>query len=735
MSTFDESVFKQHCSFDSVTSLRRIQALYGAIAEATTENTGNTRDTEESIVADEYQLYVTPSELDGFTTSSDDDKKLVTVCVDITEDTPKLDGINIRPLRPEIVPKLGFSRYPWGRGIDHSITRRGAKGGSARSTTVTYCVDCLERWTNADGREPAVGQVAEEHDDGWIVRALQDLGTSQTIEDEIENAISPQMDSEEKPRVVATVAVRLELDALAHPPSGEPEDGYYFPGQLDVFNAAMAARKDEKLAEKNTDVPSRGTGTCLVTGDDEEVFGTAEDPLALFTVQHTEKFAELKSKHAWRSHPVSSDAALLIQSGAALIEQCRRTRRGRSVYTIPYFTRMDTTRAKDIKYAIRETPAESQAILAHLQKLLEEDGDATTDDLRFYLISLRNDSGDINVLHEFPDATIQPARRLANAHQRILDGSTFDAVAGFEQPDGWSPIRPGTKPRHVVKSIVTGRYAAGTVSQTSDDDPTTDDTSEWLTFALLAGESVPIGRLLSEYVERLAQQRRNDEDARLSENHLKAQYTQLRALASVGRLAVPDDYAEPMEPRESTDVSTLTDSPECPPADEFLTDDGKLPVDSFREYRLNRFLAERPALSGPQRRAAFLAGVLVGQLGYYQDTERGMERTVLAQYPAEQMTGKRIKRFVPELIHKTNVYAMDNQHRSTSLFPELEDRLPEALSDAAEVGWTLPTEDLRFHYALGQLYGKRATNRAFDLREVVAADAGIDLKTNKSKND
>lgn len=735
MSTFDGSLFEQYCSFNSVTSLRRIQVLYGAIAEATTENTGATSDTAESIIADKYQLYVTPSELDGFTTSKDDEKKLVTVYVDITEDGAKLDEVTVQPLRPEIVSKLGFARYPWGRGIDHSITRRGAKGGSTRSTAVTYCIDCLERWTNGDGREPAVGQVAEEHADGWVIEALQDLGTSEAIEAKIKDAISSHMDSKEKPRVVATVAVRLDPDSLAHPPSGKPDGGYFFPGQLDVFNAAMAARKDEKLAEKNTKEPSRGSGTCLVTGNYGDVFGTAEDPLALFTVQHTEKFAELKSEHAWRSHPVSSDAALLIQSGATLIEQCRRTRRGRSVYTIPYFTHMDASRAEIIEDAIREAPAESQAVLADIQDSLEQYNFDAIEDLRFYLISLRNDSGDINILHELPDATIQPARSLANAHQRILDGSTFNAVAGFEKPDGWSPISPNTKAHHVVESIVTGRYAAGTVSRTRADDPTTDDTREWLTFTLLSGKTVPVRRLFEEYVKRLAQERRNDEEARLSENHLKAQYTQLRALAATGRLAVPNDYAEPMDPQESTDVSTPMNSPERPPAEEFLTAEGNLPVGAFREYRLNRFLAEQPALSDPQRRASFLAGVLVGQLGYYQTTERDMERTVLAQYPAEQMSGRRIERFVPDLIHKINVYAMDNKHRSTSLFPELEDRLPEALSDAAEAGWTLPTEDLRFHFALGQLYGKRATNRAFDLREAVATDAGIDLKTTKNKND
>ncbi|WP_330631351.1 type I-B CRISPR-associated protein Cas8b/Csh1 [Halocatena halophila] len=725
MSAFDESTFDQHRSFDSVTSLRRIQTLYGMIAEATPDTSQSEEETQTTIIPEDYQLYVTPNELDDFVQSEDEDKRLATVHVDVTGDTPTLETVDIRPLRREIVPYLGFSRYPWGRAIDHSITRRGAGGGSNRNTVMNYCVDCLRRWTNAGGNEPAVGQTAEEHPDGWIIQALQELSTTDTIENEIESEITSQMASGVSPRVVATVAVKLDPEALATPPTGEAEDGYYYPGQIDVFNAAMVARKNEKLAEKNTDVPSRGEGTCLVTGEEAEVFGTAEDPLALFTIQHTERFNELKPEHAWRSHPVSSSAALLIQSGASLIEQCRRTQRGRSVYTIPYYTRMDPVRAKDLEYAIQETPSESQATLSHLQELLE-DSEEGTGELRFYVISLRNDNGDINVLHELPDATIQPARNVANAHCQVLNSSSFDAAAGFDEPDNWGPYSQGTELADAVKSIVSGRYTFGTVALTNDDNPAIDDSSEWLTFALLSGEPIPADRLLDEYIKRLAQERRKDEEGRLSENHLKAQFTQLRALARTGRLTGRDAYPKLMESTEAT-----ANSPEEPPVEHFLTADGELrPLDVFREYRLNTFLANRSELDEPQRQAAFLVGVLVGQLGQYQNSERGMEGTILAQHPAERITAKRIKRLVPELIHKLSVYASDDAHRGTVLFPELEDLLPKTVEEADGIGWTLPTEDLRFHFALGQLYGKRATSRAFDLREQIASKAGIDLESN-----
>lgn len=710
MSAFTEE-FESYWPDIDVTSLRRIQALYGAISEATEADT-------ESVVPEEFQLYVTPGSLSGFTATDPDGPKLVTVLVDLTEEEPTLDDVAVEPLREERVPSLGFSRYPWGRAIDNSITRRGAKGGSSRSTVTTYCVECLERWTNGDGREPAVGEAASEHPDGWVIEALQELGGVDDIEDRIEDYLRPKYGEDESSRVVATVAVRVDADDLEYEPTGTPEDGYYYPGQLHILNAAMRARKEEKLAKKQTDVPSRGEAACMVTGEETDVFGTAEDPLALFTVQHAEKFFELRRENSWRAHPVSSEAALLIQSGSSLVESCRTTARGRSVYTIPYFVDMTPTRAYQLYDCLDETPIETQEAMAEVQNQLEHRYPENADALRFYVIALRNDSGDINVLEEAPETSLQPARTLAEAHMDVLNGSTFNSVAGFDQPSDWEPIHEGVRADDVVRSVVSGDYAFGTVELSDADDPTTDDSVDWLTFSLLAGEQIPISRLLEEYVARLARERRSDEENRLSENHLKAQFAQLEALATAGRLSVDIEGYEPkttMTDRQDTDV----------PLVEEFTRDGSFPesIAPFREYRLERFLDERPSLAdADSRRAAFLAGVLVGQVGSYQSSKRDMNRTVIAQYPAEQMTGDRIVRLVPELFDKIEAYAPGR-----SLFPELEDRLPDALSLAADDEWSIPLSDLRFHFALGQMYGKRATARAYDLRDRVANEADVDL--------
>ncbi|WP_323677364.1 TM1802 family CRISPR-associated protein [Halorubellus sp. PRR65] len=716
---FDEEAFE--CPFETVSSLRRVQTLYGAMAEAVGTHG-------EQLIHDDFQVYVTPGELDGFVAedSGVDANSLVTVHVDLTTDTPSLEGVSIRPLREDLVARLGFSRYPWGRGIDNSITRRGAKGGSTRSTMQTYCVDCLERWTNADGREPAVGRIAEEHPDGWIIKALQALGQQDNIEERIESELKAEIDAEASPRVVATVALRLDPEDLSKPTVGDPLDGEYYPGQLHVLNAGMQARKEEKLARKNlpdSAPPSRGTSSCLVTGETDDVFGTAEDPLALFTVQHTEKFPRLEKSESWRTHPISSKAALFVQSGASLIDQCRTTRGGRSVYTIPYTTTVSEESAANIYAIIRDTDTETQAAMAKLQRRAEDHPEFDSD-LRFYLLSVRNDSGDINVLHEQPDATITPARTIADHHVGVTNSSTFNAVAGFRQPADWAPIAVGTTPDMVAESIVSGRYAWGTVSENDADAPPIDAASEWLTYSLIAGDSIPVDRLLDEYITRLNQERTSDDDDRLSENHLKAQYAQLQALAGAGKLHATTPKADGLTSPARMHDTTTTD-PELPPVDQFVTDHDTIPLDPIREYRLNRFLEERSAFDDTERRSAFLAGVLVGQIATHQADKRDMNQTALAAHPAERMSGRRIRQLVIDLVDKANVYAMDTPGDG-SLFPELEDRVPETLSEAPMESWQLSKQDLRFHYALGQLYGKRAQSRAYDLREQLADEADID---------
>lgn len=226
MSVLDSEVLDEQAPDGPVTSLRRIQAWYGALEEAAGGAVGGDP---------EFALYYTPGELTEFTTDDPEanPRYLVSVRVDLTDGTPIYEGIEVEYCRPDVIENLGFARYPWGRGIDHSITRRGAKGRSDADTVATYCIDCLERWTNADEREPAVGEVAEDHPDGWVIEALQELGSNEEIQERIRDDIAEAYTVEE--RVVATVSLRIDPDDLQKKPDGE--SGWYLPGDIHVLNA------------------------------------------------------------------------------------------------------------------------------------------------------------------------------------------------------------------------------------------------------------------------------------------------------------------------------------------------------------------------------------------------------------------------------------------------------------------------------------------------------------------
>jgi len=712
------ATFERYSPDGPIASLRQLQALYGAIATATATD-------QTSVVDNEFQLYVTPHELEEFTTAQDPENTLVTLVVDLTTATPTLEEISVSPLNSEDLPKLGYARYPWGRGIDHSLTRRGAKTGSPRGTIQSYCIDCLAEWTNANNNEPAVGEVAETHPDGWVIEQLQTLGQRESIRREIDALLPDALGQPKHPRVVVTVAVRLDESELSKPPSGLPEDGVYYPGQLHVLNAGMRARKNEKLASKNTSTPSRGEGTCLVTGRETEVFGTVDDPLAFFTLQQVEKFPELQRQYAWRTHPVSSEAALLIQASTSLLEQCRHTRRGRHIYTLPYFVEMNQTRARALHTAIQEVPKNADTHLVNLQEELESSGTVEEDALRFYVIVLRQESGDINVLHELTGVTLASLDDIVTAHMATLSGPLFSLESGFAQPEEWPPIGQETDANTVRRYLASSQYVGDTLAASHESTPRMDDLREWITARLLAGRSVPVQRLLPAYVTRLAQLRRTDDESRLPVNQLKAQYVQLETLARAGRLTAPPDREE------------LTMNPRSIPCDEFSDDTAsgrhrsardEWSLTTIRAARLRRFIATRPALrTRAERRAAFLTGVLFARFGVQQAREQPLRQTVLVQHPEAALTNTQLKRSVPRILTR-----ITNTSWSSDLLPPhepaLDTWLTETIAAADANGWSIQPADLRFHYALGQLFGLYDTQRAAELRSAKTASSTRQVK-------
>ncbi|MFC7177883.1 TM1802 family CRISPR-associated protein [Halosegnis marinus] len=581
-----------------------------------------------------------------------------------------------------------------------------------------------------------MGELADEHPDGWVITQLAALGGKDDIEEQLTQHVEQEFPATE-PRVTATVAITIDPGELEHAPEGASGVGEFYPGQLHVLNAGMRARKLEKLSRKNledSDPPSRGQGACMVTGKEAEVFGTAQDPLAFYTVQHAEKFPHLSKSDAWRSHSISAEAALLIQSGGAFVDECSRTRGGIRVYTLPYFVDCSVDDAIDLHRLIT---GDATSIGDYHDQGEELFPDAV-ERLRFYVIGVRNDSGDINVLFEEPSVTAYWPRRVAQAHTTTINtetSTTFDSTAGFAGLRGDSSFRhlgqAGRHPNTMLRAVVDGTYARDTLERPFEEAPVSDDPREWLTQSLLTGQEIPVERLLSEYVARL-----EDETDLANDQYgtyvLYVQIAQLEALARAGLLVSQTGQTELTTPPRMHDSTTDTTEPPTAFADGGTptdqpsiafpepTDDGELKLSSLREYRLARFIDERPALAdNPERRGVFLAGVLLGQLAHHQRRNRDMNQTLRDMHPAHRMTGARLSRLFPELISKSSAYATEMKSSSTQLFSETIERLIDAVGDhpPSERDWALPVEDIRFHFAVGTAYGADAQSQAYELRD------------------
>jgi hypothetical protein len=96
MTELHPETFEEYHPGGPISSLRRLEVLYGAMTEAA-----------DGEIDSEYDLYHTPGELDGFVVQDDEDRYLVTLKIDVTGDDPELTGISADPLQPSDVDKLG----------------------------------------------------------------------------------------------------------------------------------------------------------------------------------------------------------------------------------------------------------------------------------------------------------------------------------------------------------------------------------------------------------------------------------------------------------------------------------------------------------------------------------------------------------------------------------------------------------------------------------------------------
>ncbi|MDY6819785.1 MAG: TM1802 family CRISPR-associated protein [Halobacteriales archaeon] len=464
----------------------------------------------------------------------------------------------------------------------------------------------------------------------------------------------------------------------------------------------------------------------MVTNTPSTVVGTAEDPLALYTMQHTEKFPALNRVHAWQTQSLTPTTAILLQASTAFLDACRTTRHGLSIYTLPYFATITQERAALLARGLRrlmdrEFDSSTQHPMAFIENVVEQHGDARDQTaLRFYVLSLHNNGGDRNVYHENPNVTLYWPRKIARSYLDRLTTPFATAYSHHVRTTNSSLLNSTVIEKDIINAIVSGAYAWNTLTPPTEDRASINESTEWYTYQLLSGSSICLDWLLEEFIARLRTDRTTNPAHRLHGLTLPLQFLQLEALASAGILtATPGSSALTTPPSpmhtDTLDVTHLQRS------------DGSITRTAVRRYRLQHFLDNRPAFTeNPERRGSFLIGVLVGQLSHHQQSSRNMQRTLRDQHHADTITPQSLTRLYHRLIDTAGMYATDVDWAGQLLFPETVDALTDTLSTINPTDWTLSHPDLQFFYALGVSYGLRTDRHTTELIETTRSTATTD---------
>ncbi|QHS17815.1 type I-B CRISPR-associated protein Cas8b/Csh1 [haloarchaeon 3A1-DGR] len=675
-----------------ISSLRGIQYLYGKLYTLATTGGG------------EYAPYLTP---DAASDLIDTDDSLVVVRIDLSSENPQLaddkkGAVWVTRYADDLVQKVGHCKYPAARGIDHSVTHQAGRNSDPEKLA-RYAKERLTKWAT----DEVVTDAAATHDDGWIIRELAELAESEKVLEAIENEVIASLGGESATSLL-TVQVKLETD-------GE----YRWPGELDVFNEAMRQRKLSKLVTKNKADDSSGAATDLVTGTQSRTVGTSEDPQNYFLGKQRETFPGLDIEEAWRSHPISEDAAVTVMNAETFVEACTYRTFGAKVYYLPYFFGHQTPEKAYELYELLYSAVNEDEDVTPIERayLNSREKDISETDLRFYVSAVMpHQMSRYDVFGETLNGQLHYPKELALTHNQLVTNAsafTTNAENNWTAPlptnENWALLSE-TDDR--LNSVSTGWYFHQTFAERDDEDADADDPRIEALVSVLSGNAIAVDVLLEEYVARIIDEESGDDEFDGFPSFLVAsQFAQLCALAdeNLKLLTTTDPAKEPIT-RQPHYEQIIMDTLET-----IIATDGGHPAGS----KLESFINETPALAPSrddsdgsvtaERRGAFLLGALVGDVGSYQEYSEDRSTTLVDQYPVKSITRSRIKKVAQETIAKTLTYTRQEK-KSGQSYPgtkadHIVDRLRETILNPDPDDWEIDTDDLRFYYALGVTYG------------------------------
>ncbi|MFB6124918.1 MAG: type I-B CRISPR-associated protein Cas8b/Csh1 [Halanaeroarchaeum sp.] len=675
---YDDAELASELPDSPVSSLRRIQYLYGKLYTLGTLGGG------------EYAPYLTP---DAANDLIDTDDSLIVVRIDLSGDEPKLADDELGPVwvtryTDDLIPQVAHCKYPAARGIDHSVTHQAGRNSDPEKLS-RYAAERLTKWAS----DSVVQDTASEFEDGWIIEGLAELGNREGVSEEVQRAVEQALGGES---TTALLTVQVKTD------DGE----YRWPGEIDVFLEALRTRKLSKLTTKNKATDSSGTALDLVTEETTRTVGTAEDPQNYFLGKQLEKFPGLDIEEAWRSHPIAEDTAITVMNAQEFVDACTYSTFGARVYYLPYFRGVPTPETARDLYQILYRSVTDDKGMTTVERAYREwhDNDAIDRELRFFVSAvMAHQMSRYDVFGETMTGRLLYPVALAREHNRIVDETSAfrsdgDRTAPMPTHDSWR-LLAGDDRR--LASVSNGTYFLQTFAEREDTDASADDPRIRALVAVLGGDSIAVETLLEAYVDRIVSEE-TDQDHGFPSFRVASQFAQLSALATedLDLLTTTDPGKESITKEPTyTEFTTMT-------AERILADGGNAAAE-----KLATFIDETPALSPDsdhpvtaQRRGAFLLGVLIGEVGGYQNYSENRSTTMIDQYPVQSITQNRIKKVTQEAIEKTITYTRQRE-RTISLFEHVVENLRSTIVRPDPEDWEIGTDDLRFYYALGVTYG------------------------------
>jgi CRISPR-associated protein Cas8b/Csh1 subtype I-B len=649
-----------------IASLRDIEVLYGALYTLGRGLTGP------------YGAYLTPDAA----AEQVGNEALLTIRVDLRGDSATLadPSVELEMFPEQLISAVAHSKFAAAMGVDHSVTHQSGQTNGPKKHA-DHAFERLERWPTED----PVAETAANHEDGWLINVLTELSEDEAVETKIRERVTDLIG--EEGQLLHTVTVAFDDGDLAVTEQYRENATWHYPGELEILQEAMAARKTGKFRAKNDADDASGDGTCFVFDTEETVYGVVDDPMKHYLSKQMEKFPAFDADESWRTQGLGRDAAIRAQNAETFLDACTVSAPGTSAFYLPYTPgEIDADTARGLYQLLAqqtdsEDRDEDRSPVGATYRELKQQG--LLDRLRFSLVIVNKYQKDRwRVLASTPTADTHLIQDITEAHAAAVDSRWLGDDGVFPQRENF-PLLNITDPEKLSSKVASVGYLAQTCSGEDNDDPSSDDFRFRATATVASGQHLRVNELLSEYVAELTARFDPDGEYPFPDALLAQQYVQFAALAEC-ELLTPED-------------ETLTTPPDA------MTEQQELTTEQSRQETFEQFIKDHPALSDKTREGVFALGALVGRITRYQ-RNKNKSMTAVKQYPIDNLTKHNITRIATDVVESNVVYSGEEGYTQT-MYGELMQAVADGLESSKPNDWSLSTDDLRFHYAMGIAYG------------------------------